>query len=179
MNGLICQLCGVAFQAAKSNKKWCSNRCAQRAGRIRRNEDKGITEKGRNCAGCARHFPIIPPNTNQRYCSIECANKAARELRRQWATREYKKRRPLYEQKRKFKDVALNRLARRWPEMPRSCQSCGEHRILEIAHKPEFKRNGAWRLASNTQGHMVWILCPTCHKLIDRHICTPQELGLK
>jgi hypothetical protein len=178
MNELICQLCGASFTAARSNKKWCSNYCAQRAGRIRRHEHKGSTENGKDCAQCGSHFSITPPNTNQRYCCVECANKAARELRRQWARREYKKRRPIYERTRKFKDVALNRLARRWPEMPRSCQSCGEARILEIAHRPSHKRNGAWRLVSNTKPHMIWILCPTCHKLIDRGICTPEELGL-
>lgn len=179
MNDLICQLCGTAFVAERSNAKWCSNPCAQRAGRIRRHENSGAMDSGRNCGRCGKHFDIIPPSTNKRYCSIDCANTVARELRRIWGTREYKRRRPLYEKARNFKDVALNRLARRWPEMPHSCQSCGEDRILEIAHRPEFKRNGAWRLASNTQPHMVWILCPTCHKLLDREICTKEELGLK
>ena len=179
MNDLHCQLCGTAFRAARSNKKWCSNRCAQRAGRIRRHEHKGTTEQGRNCPRCGKHFNIEPPNTNKRYCSPKCSREAARELRRQWARREYKKRRPLYESKRKFKDVALNRLKQRYPNMPEACESCGEARILEIAHKPEFARKGAWRLVSNTQPHMIWILCPTCHKLLDRGICTITELGLK
>jgi hypothetical protein len=179
MNDLFCGQCGNPFKGGRPDRKWCSNYCAQRAGRIRRSEHKGTTEEGRDCPRCGTHFSIEQPNSNQRYCSNKCSVEAARELRKVWARREYKIRRPLYEAKRQFKDVAINRLRRRYPTMPEACKSCGENRILEITHRPEFKRNGAWRLASNTQGHMVWILCPTCHKLLDRGICTQQELGLK
>jgi hypothetical protein len=69
-------------------------------------------------------------------------------------------------------------MRRRYADIPTACESCGEARILEIAHKPEFARNGAWALVSNTLRHMFWVLCPTCHKLLDRGICTQAELGL-
>jgi hypothetical protein len=178
MYDLFCGQCAAPFKAIRPDKKWCSPYCAARAGRIRRKEHKGITDGGRDCLRCGTHFEILPPNCNSRYCSTGCAIEAARELRRIWARREYPKRRAQYEAARDFKDTALNRLKRRYPAMPNACEACGESRILEIAHKPEFQRNGAWRLASNTQGHMVWILCPTCHKLLDRGICTREQLGL-
>jgi len=179
MYDLSCGLCHEKFSAVRPDKKWCSSYCARRAGRIRRQEHKGTTEAGRDCLRCQTHFEIVPPDCNKRYCSTACSIEAAREHRKIWARREYPKRRAQYEAKRAFKDTALNRLERRCPGIPRACQACGEDRILEIAHKPQFKRNGAWRLASNTQGHMVWILCPTCHKLLDRGICTAEQLGLK
>lgn len=179
MHDLSCGQCSASFRAIRPDKKWCSNRCAGRAGRIRRQEHKGTTDGGRDCLRCKSHFDIVPPDCNRRYCSTDCATAAAREHRKIWARREYPKRRAQYEAKRAFKDTALNRLGRRYPEIPKACESCGENRILEIAHRPQFKRNGAWRLASNTQGHMVWILCPTCHKLLDRGICSAEQLGLR
>lgn len=181
MNDLRCRLCAEPFQAIRPDKKWCSNHCAQRAGRIRRHEHKGTTDNGRNCQGCGVHFSIIPPNTNRRYCSTQCSAKAARELRRLWARREYQTRRPIYERKRKSRygtDTIIGRLRRRHPDIPNGCEACGESRIIEIAHKPQFKRNGAWRGIANTKRHMFWVLCPTCHKLLDREICSPTELGL-
>ena len=178
MHDLVCKLCGKDFKSVRPDRKWCGNYCAQRAGRIRRHEHKGSTEQGALCGRCGTHFPIVPPSTNQRYCSMACSIEAARELRRIWAQREYKKRRPLYEAKRTGKDSVLNRMRRRYPDLPTACESCGEARILEIAHKPNHKRNGAWRIVSNMQRHMIWILCPTCHKLLDRGICTQEQLGL-
>lgn len=178
MYDLSCKDCGGSFQAKRPDKKWCSSPCASHAGRLRRLEQTDVTKSGGNCPRCGNHFSIVPPATNKRYCSVACASAAARELRRIWARREYPKRRAGYEAKRNFRDTALNRLKRRFPTIPQACESCGEDRILEIAHRPEFKRNGAWRMVANTQRHMIWILCPTCHKLLDRGICTQAELGL-
>jgi hypothetical protein len=85
----------------------------------------------------------------------------------------------LYNSQRPIKDTVLNRIRRRYPDVPTQCESCGENRILEVAHKPEHKRNGMWRIAATMKRHMFWVLCPTCHKLLDRGIRTQQELGLK
>lgn len=84
----------------------------------------------------------------------------------------------VYNSRRPYRDSVTGRLRRKYPDLPTSCEACGEDRILEVAHKPGFERKGAWRVMSNTQRHMIWILCPTCHKLIDRGICVPRELGL-
>ena len=178
MHDLTCTLCNKPFSAQRPDKKWCSSYCAQRAGRIRRQEHKGTTEHGGLCGRCGAHFEIVPPSTNRRYCSTACSVAAARELRRLWARREYKKRRPNYEAKRKGRDTMLGRLGRRYADIPRACESCGEARVLEVAHRPTHKRNGAWRIAANLRRHMFWVLCPTCHKLLDRGICTQEELGL-
>jgi heterodisulfide reductase subunit B len=51
--------------------------------------------------------------------------------------------------------------------------------VLDIAHKPKYKRKGAWRNVKNTTPEKIWILCPTCHALIDRKGYDPQQLGLK
>jgi len=70
-------------------------------------------------------------------------------------------------------------LRRAFPDLPVGCESCGESRVLDVAHKPEFARNGAWRNRNTTQRHMFWVLCPTCHALLDRGVMTAQALGLR
>jgi hypothetical protein len=66
------------------------------------------------------------------------------------------------------------------PTAPRACESCGERRVLDIAHKPNHKRFGAWRSTQNCRWpEMVWVLCPTCHALLDRMHYDPAELGLQ
>lgn len=76
-------------------------------------------------------------------------------------------------------DSNLRRFFWRYPNAPKSCQSCGEKRVIEIAHKPGFERNGSWRSVANTKWpEKVWILCPTCHALIDRMNYSPKDLGL-
>jgi heterodisulfide reductase subunit B len=76
-------------------------------------------------------------------------------------------------------DGNLKRFRLRHPEIPIHCQACGESRVVDIAHKPEWKRNGAWRSAKNSTPEKVWLLCPTCHALIDRMNYDPSELGLR
>ncbi len=77
-------------------------------------------------------------------------------------------------------DTLERRLRKKYPDLPTICESagCNEGRVLEFAHRPEFKRNGAFRVMKHYQRHMFWVLCPTCHRLIDYGICTPSELGL-
>jgi predicted HNH restriction endonuclease len=38
-------------------------------------------------------------------------------------------------------------------------------------------RNGSWTLMSNTRNEDILVLCPTCHALIHRGVCTLEELG--
>jgi hypothetical protein len=177
MYDLSCRECSAEFRAIRPDKLYCSPRCVGRAGRRRRGEQTDITAAGRDCPRCGKHFGITPPSTNQRYCSVACAREATRELRRIWARRDPSRQRG-YNAHRPYRDTKLNRMRRRYPDIPTACESCGEDRILEIAHKPEFARNGAWALVSNTLRHMFWVLCPTCHKLLDRGICNQVELGL-
>lgn len=78
-------------------------------------------------------------------------------------------------------DSLTTRLRKKFPDLPTVCEAidCGEGRVLDFAHKPEFRRNGAYRVMKYYERHMFWVLCPTCHRLIDCGICTPEELGLK
>lgn len=73
----------------------------------------------------------------------------------------------------------LERLYKKYPELSKVCEFCGEDRIVEIAHKPEHKRNGAWMIVGQTTPNKIWILCPTCHNLLDKKGYTPQQLCLK
>lgn len=177
MYDLFCIECSGQFVAVRPDKRYCSPPCAGRAGRRRRGEQTDITEAGRDCLRCSRHFDITPPNTNRRYCSEDCAREASREQRRAFHLRKPKAQK-LYNSRRPYRDSRIARLRRKHPDLPTACEACGEGRIVELAHKPGFERRGAGRLASNTQRHMVWVLCPTCHKLFDNGICTQDELGL-
>ena len=178
MYDLFCSACGESFKAKRPDKRYCCQPCAARAGRRRRLEQLDVTKDGRDCLGCGKHFDIKPPSTNRRYCSEDCARQAARVQRRMFMRRN-PERIKTYNANRPFKGSVIGRLRRRHPDIPIACESCGENRILEVAHRPEFKRNGAWKIVANTQRHMFWILCPTCHKVLDKGISTPKELGLK
>jgi hypothetical protein len=89
---------------------------------------------------------------------------------------------PIYRKKTKAKqlpDSNLLRFRRHNPDAPKACESCGENRVLDIAHKPGHERNGAWRNSENCKWpEKVWVLCPTCHALLDRMNYAPEELGL-
>lgn len=65
------------------------------------------------------------------------------------------------------------------PNAPRACEACGEDRVIEVAHRPGYERLGARRSSANMQWpKMVWVLCPTCHRLLDRMHYPPEDLGL-
>lgn len=177
MYELVCKGCDKIFPAKRPDKLYCSQPCASRVGRRRRGEQTDVTAGGSDCRWCGKRFEITPPATNRRYCSEDCGREAARKIRREWMRRNPLKQKE-YNGHRPFRDSVLGRLRRRYPDIPTACESCGESRILEIAHKPQHKRNGAWKVVSNTKRHMIWILCPTCHKLLDRGICSTEELGL-
>jgi hypothetical protein len=139
--------------------------------------------KMRSCRICEKPFPVIRQraDANRQHCSHECAVESARASRRKFYKEkphkavEYHRR----SRERLGPDGNLRRFYARYPDAPRSCQSCGESRVLDVAHKPGHERNGAWRSKSNTMIEKVWILCPTCHALLDRMGYSPAELGLE
>lgn len=139
--------------------------------------------KMRNCRVCEKPFPVVKQrdDANRQHCSRECAVESARASRRRFYQNKPEK---YVEYHRKSRerlgpDGNLKRFYARYPDAPRACQSCGEKRVLDVAHKPGHERNGAWRSAKNTTLDKVWILCPTCHALIDRMGYVPSELGLE
>lgn len=178
----FCVVCGKPFEAGTAWAKYCSIKCKSLTYRI----SKGRTlEKGRYCKQCGTHFfPPLAGGQNRHHCSDECSKKSARESRSKfWEKFGEKKKQKMAEyhlksRKKLGPDGNLKRFYARHPEAPRACQSCGETRVLDVAHKPGHERNGSWRSKKNTTLDKVWILCPTCHALLDRMHYDPKELGL-
>lgn len=177
-----CIECGNGFLATNAWHKYCSKKCKTANQRKR----KGIIlSAGRFCKQCGKQFyPDLATGHNQQHCSQECSSKSARESRSKFWDKfgdKKKKQMQLYYDKSKAKcgtDSNLKRFYNRYPDAPKACQSCGESRVLDIAHKPRHKRNGAWGSKHNTAIERVWILCPTCHALLDRKGYEPSQLNL-
>lgn len=176
----FCVHCGDSFVANTAWAKYCSRACEGKQYRRR----KGlISDIGRYCKQCGKHF-VPPYNENHKlHCSKDCAVKSARESRSRFWNKQpnVKEKKAEYYKKSREKigpDGNLKRHFSRFPDAPKACQSCGERRVLDVAHKPGFERKGAWRSVKNTKPEMVWILCPTCHALLDRMHYAPSDLGL-
>jgi hypothetical protein len=183
MKEYYCQFCGKQFLSDHLiSQAYCSRSCEGKRYRVSHGLHK--LKDGRFCKQCGKHFfPIGTGGNNKQHCSVECSVKSAKESR----TKFWKKQKDPNALKKSYYDKNrekvgpdgnLKRFYKRHPNAPRSCQSCGENRVLDIAHKPGHKRNGAWRSKENTSLEKVWILCPTCHALLDRMNYSPSELGL-
>jgi hypothetical protein len=175
----FCILCGREFEALTPWAKYCSILCKRRLCI----DVKGRKlDQGRFCRQCGKKFfPSYVTGANQQHCSPDCSKKSARESRSKFYQRNPDKSGKYYQKSRNKigPDGNLKRFRRRFPNVPMICKSCGEVRVLDICHKPKFKRNGSWRSVKNTTPDKVWILCPTCHALLDRMHYDPAELGLK
>jgi len=176
-----CIVCGQPFEAETAWHKYCSRKCSSYTYR----QNKGIKIlQGRYCRQCGKFF--VPDYSrgrgecNKQHCSESCSKKSARESRSKFYERNPQKKVEYYERTRDKNglDNNMRRFLIRFPDAPKTCQSCGETRVLDIAHKPQYRRNGSWRSKKNTTLDRVWILCPTCHALIDRKGYDPVILGL-
>jgi hypothetical protein len=169
-----CLECKTVFQTTHQRQLYCTKLCSYRAENRRR---KDRLQKDRTCRFCSE--PFIPTSANNQYCSDHCSTEGARRSRRAFARKRPEAIHRYYQTRveKNGKDTLVNRVIRKY-SLERKCESCGEGRVLDVAHRPEYKRNGAWRTMKNMQPHMIWVLCPTCHALIDRGVCTPDELGL-
>lgn len=173
-----CGKCGAGFAPTNAWQKFCSYECQQK---FRNDNKERKLSSGRYCRQCGgQFFPRGRGENNRWHCSHECAVRSARESRSNFYAKNPGKMAEYHVTNRKKvgPDGNLKRFYARHPDAPRACQSCGETRVLDIAHKPEHKRNGAWRSAKNTTIEKAWILCPTCHALLDRMHYPPSELGL-
>lgn len=173
-----CRICGGGFEPQTAWQLYCCRRCSTKS---QRNAKGYKTDKVRYCRQCGKSFQASHKQANRQHCSSECAVKSARESRCNFYRRNPSKYNE-YQNRWHSKVGTDNNLLRfylRYPDAPKVCQACGDSRVLDIAHKPNHKRNGAWRSKENTTIEKVWILCPTCHALLDRKGCTPEQLGIK
>jgi hypothetical protein len=175
-----CVICGSPFEAKTAWHRYCGRVCSSR----RYREGKGVkVEEGRFCRQCGTQFYPARNQQNKQHCSDICAKISARDSRSKFWGKQKNPAEKLaaYHKKSRARigpDGNQKRFYRRHPEAPHACEACGEARVLDIAHKPGHERNGSWRSAKNTTPDKVWILCPTCHALLDRMNYTPTELGL-
>lgn len=180
-----CEHCDAGFTSWNRCAKYCSGRCRSNSAskrRLRTCKGDWLTIP-RACKACGTEFLCTrETGPNKKYCSPKCSVSARRgDYRAFLATnpdsmRDYNRART----RKHGKDTLSNRLRKRYPDMPEVCEAggCNESRVVEIAHRPEFKRNGAWRTMDLYERHMFWVLCPTCHRVLDREIETPEQLGL-
>lgn len=174
---LKCRQCGQPMQSDHLSRKFCNASCKNAHNKLHgRKRDAGGV-----CRECGKSFPRGPGQNAKAVCSPEC-----RRARLARAVREFHGRRPaaqeIYRRRTREKigpDLTLRRFYGWNPAAPRACESCGESRVLEVAHKPNHARLGERRAAVNCRWpEMVWVLCPTCHRLIDRMNYPPTDLGL-
>ncbi len=175
-----CLLCGCTFDAGTPWAIYCSQECKAKHRWSKTVDARGVQSKF--CRQCGSKFELAKRgHANRRHCSQSCSTKSARESRSKFYDKnphkvsEYR----ATAREKTGPDGNLKRFYARHPEAPRACQSCGENRVLDVAHKPEHRRNGAWRSKSNTTLDKVWVLCPTCHALLDRMHYPPNDLGLR
>ena len=173
-----CSVCGRSHKD-RTGKKYCGRACSD-AARLERHPSR---DPQRPCRQCGEVFTRMGRgHSNKQHCSNSCARKSARA-----SICKFKVRRPerdaIYREtarrRQTQKDVALARIWKRYPWMPRWCEGCAESRVLEIAHRPEFRLWGTWPTLENTTPEKIWILCPTCHALLDRKGFTKEQLGIQ
>lgn len=169
----------------KYSQLYCRDECRTAAcnSRCRLQQSHWLNKK-RRCRFCGKWFSMSPKKGhNTQHCSLKCSLKSI-----QRSTNRFHKMNPMkmreYNRVRWKKygnDTLIVRLRRKYPDLPNICEAkgCGEDRVLQASHKPRYKRNGKNRTMSLYKRHMFWMLCPTCHVLIDKKICTPSEFHLK
>jgi hypothetical protein len=135
--------------------------------------------KTKSCKQCGKEFPLKIKQGNLQHCSSECARKSAIQSRKSFYKNKPEKLKEYRDKNPYSKLSKLERLYKKYPELSKVCEFCGEDRIVEIAHKPEHKRNGAWMIVGQTTPSKIWVLCPTCHNLLDKKGYTPQQLWKK
>lgn len=164
--------------AGPARKKWCSENCAA-AARYRAALKRPAP---RECRTCGTAFsPLGRAGANRQHCSLECSRQSATASRRAFHATNPKYSRRYYDRPRKTPRPQLRTLERLWrkyPELPHACEGCGESRVLDVAHRPQHARQGAWRTMEVMEPHMIWVLCPTCHALLDRAGYSAAALGI-
>ena len=178
MKTRTCDHCGKEYEYKRHDSKYCSQSCGAAH---RFSLQPKITEAGRQCIVCGKQFSLRRDQSQKKTCSDACRRARVSQIIREWHKRN-PERESLYRQRTKEKQLPSTNLVRFYrhnPDAPKACECCGEQRVLDVAHKPGYERNGQWRNINNTQWpEQVWVLCPTCHALVDRMRYSPEELGL-
>jgi len=173
-----CEHCGLEYSYHRSTSRFCSQICGAA---FRWAKQPKVTDRGRTCIVCGAWMALRRDQSQKKTCSAKCRRARVAQITREWHKRN-PERESLYRQRTKAKqgpESNLLRFRRTNPNAPMACEACGELRVLDVAHKPGKERNGAWRSATNcVWPEMVWVLCPTCHALIDRMHYPPAEFGL-
>ena len=183
----VCEVCSHPFDAKFPHQKRCSSSCTAVANlRHAHSRNQALTvgeweSRRRLCRWCGIEFQLSSRSTNNRqYCSPKCQAEGYSQRIKEFHSSNPEKQSEYNRERirRHGRDTLLTRLYRRYPDLPRACESCGEARVLDLAHKPGYERHGAHRTLRQYQRHVFWILCPTCHALVDRGICQSSEMGL-
>ena len=178
MKTRACDHCGVEYLFQRKDSRFCGQKC----GAAFRWKHRPNPITSHICRTCGVSFPIRPDQNQKWTCSDACRRARVAKIVREWRLRN-PERESLYRQRAKEKQLPesnLIRFRRTNPNAPKACESCGEVRVLDVAHKPGHERNGQWRNAQNCKWpEKVWVLCPTCHALLDRMHYSPAELGLR
>lgn len=173
-----CYGCDEPMFDVRHNRKYCSIKCKARYRKSLPKPSGPITHA---CRFCSTEFIIGPGEGNKWLCSEVCRKSSHAN-----SVRNFHGRRPLMEavyrkrsREKQGSDSQNKRFYHLNPNAPKQCESCGESRVLEVAHKPGHERFGERRGAKNMKWpEQVWVLCPTCHRLHDRMNYSPKELGL-
>jgi len=183
-----CPVCDTKFTPDNRAQIYCSLPCRTRA---QTNRDATATGKphwsltGKICKICGKHFmPGTKMSSNAKYCSDACRVEGIRTTQKRFkqlnpeAQSIYNRARDMTNGR---KDTLQRRLYAKYPDLPRVCETpnCREARVLEAAHKPGFERKGADQVMKFYERHMFWMLCPTCHRVLDKGIETPEQMGLR
>ncbi len=176
-----CLRCGVTIPSKIKRRPgqprlFCSQKCSAA---YRNSLRPKVTHH--DCRICGKKIPLGPGQGQKWLCSVKCRRASTAKSARDFHLRQPEKS-AIYRNRTKAKrlpDSNLFRFRRNNPDAPTFCQSCGEDRVLDVAHKPDHRRYGAFRTPENCKWpEKVWVLCPTCHALIDRMRYPPEELGL-
>lgn len=179
-----CRGCGIEFIAV-TTQQYCTPECRRKAEHERKMAQPGYwLATPKTCRHCCKEF-VIPRGSspNRQHCSSACSRASIKK-----SVVDFHSRNPEKEQeyraiskKRAPRDTLVKRLYKKYPDLPTSCEAagCTEGRVIDLAHKPEFRRNGAHRTLDQYQRHMFWILCPTHHALLDRGVMSVKEMGLR
>lgn len=178
---ITCLCCSLEFKSERRTRHWC-DKC-----RSLGKEARASMVLERKCQWCGKSWTVKRGErceTIKRYCSDECRREGARESRYNSKARERngeprletgrKRTRPIEVAKALDRGSLQDRFFHRYPERERKCESCGEARVVDLAHK--IPRRSAWRILPKSEE--VWVLCPTCHRCLDGGIQTVSELDL-